>query len=185
MAAKLDYRYIGKLVKDAQGGDSNAFAELYLATYQRLYAFACSYLKDKYQAQDAVQETYIKALQHLHQVQDPTMVVAWLGQINMRVCYKMQEKGLRYQAADDVTLEGLSTPDTTANPESQVVQIDYNDYLIKQLLDLPFTESQALLLRYYHNMKIEEIADMMDVSASTVKRNIRSGMNRLKKMITQ
>ena len=183
MAATLDYNYIAKLVRLAQGGDSDAFAELYLATYQRLYAFSCRYLKDEYLAQDAVQETYIKALQHLNQVQDASLVVSWLGQINMRVCYRMQHRLSRTQTVSDESFDLIRPPDESTNPENEVVRIDYNDYLIRQLLNLPFTESQALLMRYYHNMKLEEIADMMDISVSTVKRSIKSGIARLKRTI--
>ena len=42
----LDYSYMAELVVNAQGGDSDAFAELYAATYQKQYQFAYSYLKD-------------------------------------------------------------------------------------------------------------------------------------------
>ena len=52
-------------------GDSDAFAELYAATYQRLYHFAYHYLKDEYLAQDALQETYILVLKNIHSLKNP------------------------------------------------------------------------------------------------------------------
>ena len=70
----LDYNYIAELVVSAQGGDSDAFAELYAATYQKQYHFAYSYLKDEYLAQDALQETYIIALKELTKLQDPMLL---------------------------------------------------------------------------------------------------------------
>ena len=87
--AALDYKYIAKLVEKAQMGDSDAFAELYAATYQRQYHFAYRYLKDEYLAQDALQETYILALKNLSKLKDPTLVIAWLNQINFRVCFNL------------------------------------------------------------------------------------------------
>lgn len=60
----LDYKYIANLVTRAQAGDSDAFAELYAATYQRVYMFSYRYLRDEYLAQDALQETYILALKN-------------------------------------------------------------------------------------------------------------------------
>ena len=173
--------YIAKLVRLAQSGDSNAFAELYVATYQKLYRFSCRYLRDKYLAQDALQETYIRALQHLDQLHDPMLLVSWLGQINMRVCYRMQRQSERVQVMDDAVMNTL--PSQEGDPENEVVRIDFNDYLMKQVLNLPFTESQVLLLRYYHDMKLEEIADLMEISTSTVKRGIKSGINRLKNSV--
>lgn len=50
--SSLDYNYIAELVTRAQAGDSDGFAELYAATYQRQYHFALRYLKDEYLAQD-------------------------------------------------------------------------------------------------------------------------------------
>ena len=74
------------------------------------------------------------------------------------------------------------TPDTRreSDPESELVRVDYNEYMMKQILNLPFTESQVVLLRYYHNMKLTEIADMLELSLSTVKRSLNSGIQRLK-----
>ena len=56
---ELDYDYIAKLVRKTQEGDSDAFAELYTATYQSQYRFAYQYVKDPYLAQDILQEVYI------------------------------------------------------------------------------------------------------------------------------
>lgn len=73
----LDYKHIANLVSRAQSGDSNAFAELYAATYQRQYLYAYRYLKDEFLAQDALQETYILALKNLIKPKDPTLVISW------------------------------------------------------------------------------------------------------------
>ena len=75
----LDYNYVADLVVKAQNSDSDAFAELYAATYQKQYQFAYSYLKDEYLAQDALQETYIIAFKDLSKLKDPLLVLAWLN----------------------------------------------------------------------------------------------------------
>lgn len=92
----LDYNYMAELVVNAQSGDSDAFAELYAATYQKQYQFAYSYLKDMYLAQDALQETYIIALKELSKLKDPMLLVAWLNQINFRICFQLHKKQKRY-----------------------------------------------------------------------------------------
>ena len=48
---------------------------------------------------------------------------------------------------------------------------------------LPFSESQVILLRYFRNMKLEEIADMMQISQSSVKRYLNSGREKLAKQL--
>ena len=61
----LDYDYIAMLVNRTKQGDSDAFAELYTATYQELYRFAYRYFKDQYRAQDILQDVYIIALKNI------------------------------------------------------------------------------------------------------------------------
>lgn len=69
------------------------------------------------------------------------------------------------------------------NPENQAIRIDEKEYLMRQVLNLPFTESQVIFLKYYQNMKLEDIAKMLDISRSSVKRYLVSGRRRLKQLI--
>lgn len=107
----LDYKYIAKLVSRAQIGDSDAFAELYAATYKRQYLYAYRYLKDEYLAQDALQETYILALKHLADLKDPTLVISWLNQINFRICYNLHRKQMRYNSEMGVDGDAIFNSD--------------------------------------------------------------------------
>ena len=84
---ELDYDYIAKLVRKTQEGDSDAFAELYTATYQSQYRFAYQYVKDPYLAQDILQEVYILVLKNLDTLKNPRLFVSWLHQITFRICF--------------------------------------------------------------------------------------------------
>ena len=180
--AELDYNYIGDLVESARSGDSDAFAELYAATYRHQYLFAYNYLKDEYLAQDALQETYITALKNLSTLKDPKLFVSWLNQINFRICYNLSVKQSRFNAETEA-YSGLEYTDYAApaeyTPESQVVRVDSERYLLQQVMALPFSESQAIFLHYYKNTKIEDIAYLLEISKSTVKRNLASGKKHL------
>ena len=198
----LDYNYIAELVVSAQGGDSDAFAELYAATYQKQYHFAYSYLKDEYLAQDALQETYIIALKELSKLQDPMLLVAWLNQINFRVCYQLYRKQKRYASEmtdysrsetgrvstsssiqTDFTPPHLVSADN--DPADMAVRGDSREYIMNQILKLPFTEAQVIILKFYQNLKHYEIADLMDISRSSVKRYLNSGKKHLATVLQQ
>ena len=195
--ATLDYNYVADLVVNAQTGDSDAFAELYAATYQRQYHFAYTYLKDEYLAQDALQETYIIALKNLSKLKDPMLLIAWLNQINFRVCFHLQKKRKRYDAElidYDSTDEETDSNQTdlaphmtqrNINPEDLVVRIDSKEYIMNQILKLPFTESQVVILKYYQELKVGEIARLMDISRSSVNRYLSSGKTHLEKILRQ
>ena len=184
--AELDYNYIGELVARAKSGDSDAFAELYATTYQKQYLFACNYLKDEYLAQDALQETYITALKNLGTLRDEKLFVSWLNQINFRTCYTISAKQARYNS--EMENYGGDVADTLRSyeptPEESAVMVDSKDYLLQQVLALPCTESQVILLHYYNNLTIDEIAYVMEISRSSVKRYLASGKARLAKDIT-
>lgn len=179
--AELDYKYIGSLVELARKGSSDAFAELYAATYQKQYLFSYCYLKDEFLAQDALQETYITALKNLGALNDPKLFVSWLNQINFRVCYNMNTKQKRYNAEmEEYAGEGMEQHASAAEtPEEQVIRVDNSDYIMQQVLALPYTESQVIFLHYYKHMKLEDIAYMLEISRSTVKRYLVSGKKRL------
>lgn len=120
----LDYNYLADLVVSAQNGDSDAFAELYAATYQKQYNFAYSYLKDEFLAQDALQEIYITALRNLSKLRDPMLLIAWLNQINFRICFHLHKRQERYNEEligfDYYTDEELSESHNT--PPKSILQ---------------------------------------------------------------
>ena len=83
----LDYEYLAQLVRKTQKGDSDAFAELYTATYQKQYRFAYQYVKDPYLAQDILQDVYILVLKNIRTLKNPRLFVSWLHQITFRICF--------------------------------------------------------------------------------------------------
>lgn len=181
----LDYQYIASLVEYAKEGDSDAFAELYVATYQKQYRFACSYLKDEYLAQDAIQDAYMLVLKNIAALKDASLFISWLNQITFRVCFNLQKK-LKKQQEEFVVYdyEDLERqPSDDLDPEEYIVKIDENDFIIRQVMNLPFTESQIIILRYYNNLKIREISRLMDMSGSSVKRYLASGRKKLELLL--
>lgn len=174
--AELDYKYIEDLVDRAKSGDSDSFAELYAATYQKQYLFSYCYLKDEFLAQDALQETYILALKNLGTIRDSKLFVSWLNQINFRVCFAIanrQKKWNAEMAAFDDQIENRASLDT--GPEDHAVNVDHKQYVLEQVMALPASESQVIFLHYYKDMTIDEISYMMEISKSTVKRYLASG----------
>lgn len=182
--AELDFNYIAKLVEFARAGDSDAFAELYVATVQKQYAFSRSYLRDDDLAQDALQETYVTALKYLNTLNDPKLFVSWLNQINFRTCYKLSAKQARYDAETAAFESGTESAESEApTPEEHALDADRKDFILQQVMALPYSESQVIFLHYFREMKLDAIAEMLQMSRSTVKRCLASGKKRLREMI--
>ena len=162
----LDLSYLNDLVTKAQQGSSNAFAELYAATWQKQYAYAYRCLKDESPAKDALQETFVRALRNIRQLQNPELFTAWLSQICFQVCQAKE----RERAGS----ENLA--------EEEAVTVGRGRYVLKQIESLPLTESQVILMRYCRGMETGEIADTLNLSRGAVRFYLKSARKHLKKL---
>lgn len=182
---ELNISYIAGLVLRAKANDSDAFAELYAMTYNKVYNYARHYLRDDYLAQDALQEVYILALKNLNKLNDPTVFIAWLNRISFNVCYDMSHKLQQGNAqfSDPEILEIIEDDHLNVNPEESYQKKDEMLHVNQALEQLPFNEKQVLIMRFYNDMKLEQIAAAMDISRSSVKRYIASGQEKLKKIL--
>lgn len=182
---ELNIPYIAGLVTRAQQSDSDAFAELYAMTYNKVYNYTRHYLRDDFLAQDAMQEVFILALKNLGKLNDPTLFIAWLNRISFNVCYDMSQKLKQTgdQYSDPEILEVVEDDYLDSNPEASFQKKDENSRVKQALEQLPFAEKQVLVMRFYNDMKLEDIAAAMDISRSSVKRYIAAGQQKLKNIL--
>ncbi len=188
---QLDYDYLAKLVKKTQDGDSNAFAELYAATYQKEYRFAYQYVKDPYLAQDILQDLYIIVLKNIQTLKNPRLFISWLQQICFRLCFdaaKKQQKHAEELVYEDIrkldVLEyaSSSTP-PQKNPEHHVLLQEEQTTIMEKVLSLPPQYAQVIIMRFYSNMGLDEISRAMDCSRSTTKRRLKKAEQLLEELL--
>jgi len=180
--AELNHIHIAKLVKKAQAGSSEAFAELYGFTYNKVYNYAFHYLKDEHLAYDAMQETYITALKHIRELKDPTLFVAWLNRIHFHTCYDMSKKSNESYGVFNSDLMELERDENIEhNPEDNYEKKDQIERLNAAIDKLPFVQRQVIVLKYFNEMTIDQIADILSISRSTVKRYLNSAKETLSK----
>lgn len=178
---ELNHGKLGVLVLRTQKGDTEAFAELYSLTYDKVYNFAYHYLHDPDAAQDAVQDVFICALKNIHSLNDPTLFVAWINQIAFRTCFDICKKNDRsYGLVDDEILETFCDEHVSSNPEASAELSDEKARLQAAIEKLPPLQQDIIVLRYFNNMGLADIADALDISLSSVKRHIKSAIATLK-----
>ena len=134
---------------------------------------------------DALQETFVQALKNIRKLQNPELFVAWLNRINFRTCYDLKKNQHDDKRDDysDVTLEKVSSQE--GRPEDEVIEVDSKNYIMKQVMNLPLTESQVILMKYYQSLTNDEIAEAMNISRSSVKRYLKAGRQRLARMLPE
>lgn len=177
----FDTKYLSYLAKFIRKRDGKAFAELYNYTYQSIYQYTLTFLKDPHLAQDAVQEIYTSIYKNIDTLKEDSLFHSWINQITYHICcdFSRKVKNTQHEQTDF-----MSDPKvlSIASEEDCFRDISDQEFLAhyREALDeLPFTERQAFLLRYEHGLKLEEIAVFLDCSLSTAKRHLRSSKKHL------
>lgn len=183
---EYSHEYIGEFVKRAQCGDSDAFAELYNMTFNKVYNYSRHYLRDDYLAQDAVQEVFISALKNIQKLNDPTLFVAWLNQISFHVCFDMAKAHKSdYGEVDSEMLEEICDTKKDSNPEETALDNDESKRLKEAISKLSVSEQELVTLRFFNSMKIDDIVNATGISRSTVKRQLASITDKLKRLMKE
>lgn len=186
MGNRFNVEYYSLLASRIRRHDSDAFTELYHTTYQDLYRYAYYFLKDAHLAQDALHEIYILIWRSISSLKEDRLLYSWMKQITYHVCCDFLRKNtvLRDHETsvpvwDDSILEIWDKKDAF----QQVWDDDFRENLNEALSGLPIQSRQAFLLRYENDLKLEEIADFLGCSLSTVKRAINKARKHLQKKL--
>jgi RNA polymerase sigma factor (sigma-70 family) len=153
--------------KDDQS--STGFEELALPLFDALYNFACWLVHDSHDAEDLVQETYLKALRSFASFQSGTNFRAWMFRILrnnfLSSCSKLER---RMTVAMDSEEDGPELAVDTETPET-ILMNRFNSKLVQRIIeDLPVHYREALLLCEVEEMSYQEIAEILTIPMGTV-----------------
>ena len=173
------------LVLKAIEGDQSSITELYYLTYPTVRTVAINIVKSEADADDIVQNSYIKAFSNLEQLREPEKFEAWLYKIVANKCkdYLRKKKPLLFSSHDeddDTSMEEIIEDETQDyNPEDVLLSSDTRKQIYDLLESLP--DEQRICLIYYavNGMKISEIADLLDVPEATVKSRLKYAKSKM------
>lgn len=135
-----------------------------------LLRMCCIWLRDAHLAEDAVQETFLKAYEALPGFRGECAEKTWLMRIAANTCRDMQRGAwLRHR---HVSLDSI--------PEPSVLLELEDDMLTRAVWKLPDRQREAVLMYYYQDMKLEEIASVLSVAPSTVSRRLEAAVKTLR-----
>ncbi len=132
-------------------------------------------LQDQALAEDAVQETFLKAYKGFDSFRGDSSEKTWLTRIAVNTCRDFQ-RGAWFRHTDRrVTPEML--PVGTAQPDTEDLDLSL------AVMKLPWKIREAILLYYYQDMSTEEIAETLGIAQSSVSNRLRRGREKLRKML--
>ncbi|NLN87358.1 MAG: sigma-70 family RNA polymerase sigma factor [Syntrophomonadaceae bacterium] len=150
--------------------DYNAITTLILDNRDSIYRLAYSYVHNQADAQDIVQESICKALSSRRSLRQPAHAKAWFYRIVVNTAFDFIRKNKKYLYLEADQLESESC---ASDPYPD---LDLQDTVNK----LSTVNRTIIVLRFYEDLELREIADIMDENLSTVKTRLYSSLKKLR-----
>jgi len=171
------------IVAKLKEGNRNAFNQIFRLYNQKLYFFALGYLKSDKDAEEIVQETFLKIWEHKEHIDPELSLQAYTFKIafnfiQKRWIRKIKDEELRH----NLTGELIDFDDQTAGTLNYHSLLEYINRLINQL---PPRQKQILELRKLEGYSIKEISDMLDLAVKTVEAHLTAALKFLKEKLQQ
>ncbi len=169
-----------KLITACHAGDPAAVEAFVQANQQWVYRFALSVLDDSAEADEAAQDALVAALRALDSYRGASGLKTWLYAITLNVCRRRLRKRqalARLRAAVTAVLR-LQAP--AADPEAAAIDREGEDVLWCAVSTLGEKHRLPVLLRYYHDLSIGEIAEVLAIPEGTVLSRLNTARERLR-----
>lgn len=177
------------LVCAVQQGDAQAADDLYMAVYQGLYYYISKTVNDPELAQDLLQETFIEIYQTIGNLKEPTAFLKWSRQIAYHKCTAYNRK--TREITVDENEDGQSVFDTIEEERTEFIPDEALDKeelkrtIHAMIAELPMEQRSAIMLRYFDEISVKEIAEIQGVTEGTVKSRLNYGRKAIQKSVEE
>jgi RNA polymerase sigma-70 factor, ECF subfamily len=178
-----------ELVARSMGGDLDSFNQLVLRWERPIYALAYRVIGREEDARDVAQEAFLRAFRALGGFKGQAKFSSWLYRITLNLCRDWIRRERRTPIAqapegvDLIELAGESSP--AESVEELVSRRQLGRAVEKAMALLPEDQRTAIILKEYHGLTFQEIADLLDCPLSTVKTRLYQGLSVLRKQLRQ
>lgn len=178
----MDTRWI-ELCRD---GDSLAIERLVRTYQQNVYRLALSILDDPDEAEDGMQDAFLAALRELYSFRGDSSFSTWLYAITINICRtRLRSRKTRERLKQVVQgLFHLHGNGATSVEES-VIQNESNADVWQAIRTIDDKHRLPIILRYYHNFSVAEIAEILGIPQGTVHSRLNNARERLRKTLKE
>ena len=178
-----------ELVTRSIGGDAESFNQLVLRWERPIYALAYRTLGREEDARDVCQETFLRAYRALSGFRGQAKFSSWLYRITLNLCrdwIRRQRRTPVVQLPEDVDVMELAAAREPSEPiENLVARNDLTRAVEKAMAKLPEEQRTAIILKEYHGLTFQEIADLAGCPLSTVKTRLYQGLAVLRRELAK
>ena len=173
------------LVARSRGGDVDSFNQLILRWERPIYALAYRVIGREEDARDVCQETFLRAFRALPGFKGQAKFSSWLYRIALNLCrdwIRRQRRAPTVQFAEGVDpVELTAERGAVESIEELVSRRELSAVVEEAMARLPEEQRTAIVLKEYHGMTFQEIADLQHCPLSTVKTRLYQGLTVLRR----
>jgi RNA polymerase sigma-70 factor, ECF subfamily len=174
-----------ELVARSIGGDANSFNELIQRWERPIYALAYRQIGREEDARDVCQETFLRAYRALSGFRGQAKFSSWLYRIALNLCRDWLRRERRtpvVQPPENMDLLDLAASrEPSESIEDRVARSDLARAVERAMMLLPEEQRTAIVLKEYHGLTFQEIADVVGCPLSTVKTRLYQGLTVLRR----
>ncbi len=177
------------LARLALKGDQSAFAELVELYQDKLYHMSYRMLNNRQEAEDVVQETFLRVYKNLDRYDETLKFSTWIYRIATNLCIDRLRKrkptySLDAESSDYEGLDGYSMiPSDNTTPETELILSDTQRIIHQAMESLPPKYKSVMMLRYIRDLSLQEIGDILNMPVTTIKTRVHRGREFLRKKL--
>lgn len=176
------------LIEEVQTGSQSAFRRLFEIYSDKVYRTSFYILRDKQYAEDIVQEVFLKVYKSIHKLTKVETFEVWLYRITVNTCSSYFSKIKKIPIKDtegDLEILNLVNNNSLDNPGDQILQKDLKNRLLASINSLPVKHRTVLILFYYNDMNMNQIASILGCTVGTVKSRLFHSKKKLKQVLEE
>ncbi|MGE0447269.1 MAG: RNA polymerase sigma factor [Vicinamibacterales bacterium] len=178
-----------ELVTRSVGGDADSFNQLVLRWERPIYALAYRVIGREEEARDVCQDTFLRAYRALPGFKGQAKFSSWLYRIALNLCrdwIRRQRRAPVMQMPEGVDpLEMAAEREPAESIETLVARRELSAVVEEAMARLPEEQRTAIILKEYHGMTFQEIADLQGCPLSTVKTRLYQGLSVLRRHLEE
>ncbi len=177
-----------RLAKLARTGDRGAFADLVELYQDKIYHLAYRMVGNRQEAEDIVQETFLRVFRSLDRYDEKQKFSTWIYRIGTNLAIDQLRKRKAVYSLDADVSDGEGATDWYSmlkseepTPEGEVLLSETQRRIHEAIEALPKKYKSVVILKYLHDMSLQEISDVLELPVTTVKTRVHRGREFLRK----
>ena len=167
-----------------QQGDESALETLVFRYHSKIFSYIFRMIKNHHSAKDITQEVFIKICRNIQQYNPEFLFKTWIYAIASNTCkdYLKSAYVQKSLLSPELSENILDHEDT---PEEFLLKQGERERIMQVLTTLGDIYREVIILRFYEELKLEEIATVLNIPVGTVKSRLSTGLHQLKKLLQE